>query len=424
MELARSLLLSDMKIVHISFSDLGGGAAKAAYAIHSDLKNRGIDSVMLVAEKLSADNSVKSIFRSATEKNVYKILWLLEKILIRFGGKIRGGVFSLNVFAKWKPLEHPEIETADIVCLYWVGNGLLTAKQISQFRAPIVWRLSDAWAMTGGCHYPNGCEKYVEQCISCPQAKSAWFLDLPKMLFHEKINFPVPRNIMIVTPTQWIASLARKSKILSGRQVEVVPTGVDEHEFCLRDQGGRESGQTILLIGANNIMADERKGWQFIPALFKALGEKARDFQLVVFGVESQTELDQKFVMDYGVKVFGKIKEKSKLVELYQSGSIFLCPSLEDNLPNTVLEAMSCGLPVLAFDIPGLSDILIHKENAFLARAFDVDELALGLSWLVKEEHLKQCSIQARQTIVQKFTRKNQMNKMIELYQGLLKCVG
>ncbi|WP_108063735.1 glycosyltransferase family 4 protein [Poseidonibacter lekithochrous] len=410
-----------MKIVNISTNDFNGGAARATYRLHREFINLGHDSKLLVLQKNLDDNTVFTVNSNRFARFVSKYTGAIDNIPTRF----------LNITNTWSTGWYGQdisnidiVKEADIIVLYWVSAGFLSPKsifQLSKLNKPIFWRLSDMWPFTGGCHYSNGCDKYMNNCGSCPELKSNKDSDLSRKLINKKNKLWKNLDINIIAPSTWIADCAYKSTIFRNKKIKVLGTGVDTKIFkkieknIARDILNLPKDKKIILLGAVDISNDTRKGGQLAyEALNKLFDVNLNETCLVVFG--SSINVFKNLNID--VNMLGKINDEYTLALLYSAADVFIAPSKEENLANTVLESASCGTPIVSFNIGGMPDIIKHKKNGYLSKPFDTNDLAYGIEWVLNSKNYDELCNNARKSILDKFDSSNISKKYIELYKG------
>jgi glycosyltransferase involved in cell wall biosynthesis len=412
-----------MKIVHLSTYTAEGGAGIATLRIHKKLLEKGIHSDLLVYR--SSDRSLPNV-TEVKKSFLYKIkeslFYRLDNYL--FKKKIRPGAqqFSFNRFQRVSVYDHPLIKQADIVCLYWVAANFLTPEQIGKINKPMIWRLSDKWAFTGGCHYSGDCKKYEEHCGRCPQLITNEEKDFTWFGLEKKNEAWKNKNITVVAPSNWIAEAAGKSTILKNKPIVRVATGVDHNVFKpinkiqAREVLNIPLSSKVILFGANNALESTYKGGIFFRKMVEQLADK--DYIFLLFGSDKNRHSD---VVYKNVRFLGVLREENDLCRAYNAADIFICPSIEDNLPNTVLEAMACGTPCIAFkNSGGVVDAIDHKENGYLAEFKSVDDLINGISWVSQNNIDGKLSRRARQKILDEFTLEKQVNSLISIYRSIL----
>ncbi len=410
-----------MKILHISTSDLDGGAARAAYRLHRGLITAGIDSKMLVRAKLSQDSTV-------IENRPF---------LARVGSKVdawplkRYGNRDETLFSpQWFPdtiLKKVRQVDPDIIHLHWTCDGYLSVKTMAQFDKPLVWTLHDMWAFTGGCHYTQGCERYTIGCGKCPQLGSTRLHDLSYQSWQRKAKAWQQLNLTVVTPSQWLAQCAQASPLLKPYRTEVILNGLNTDQYQPHDKGAARDrfqlpqDKFLVLFGAGSSTGETRKGFHHLISALQVLDcdEWRSRLELVVFG---RAEASETLPMGFKTHYLGKIDSDTSLAMAYSLADVFVAPSIQDNLPNTVVEALSCGTPCVAFDIGGMPDMIKHKQNGFLAKPFDIKELASGISWTLNNQLSNQSKGIDLSKIARGFALDNvelssQANKYIQLYQ-------
>ena len=408
-----------MKIAHFSTSDAIGGAAQATYKLHKNLMANGIDSRLFV--KYIADNKSEQVYE--LEKNENRFSQKLKNIRLT---KLKSNyhlkphtAFSWNKFLPNYSLAHEYIEQADIIGLYWIGE-FLSPEIISRFKKPIVWRLSDIWPFSGGCHYPGTCVGFKQKCGQCPALQSANNKDESYKLLERKLNAFESLDITIAAPSQWIAQLAGESTLFKQRRIEVIKTGVDEKHFKplskheMRRALGVSEKAKLILFGADSA-SDPRKGIHYlIDALKEIKSSGIENIELGIFGRNYDKTFDR---LGFPIHYFGYITELY-LPVLYNCADVFVAPSVEENLPNTALEAMACGIPVCGFAIGGMPDLILHEKNGMISR--EINSNALKDCILTALENQEILGSEARKTILSSFTQQHQTDAYIELYKDLL----
>ncbi len=411
-----------MRVLMLNSEDLIGGAARAAYRIHKALPGIGVDSTMLVGVKWSSDASVARMW------NKYGHLrWaaITRLDLLPFGYSWDyGREFSVGWLAHGatrKLLQWP----SSIVHIHWIGRGFLPIKALGRLNCPIVWTLHDTWAFTGGCHYPQDCTRYRDSCGSCPQLSSTRERDLSRWVWKTKKKTWKDANLTVVAPSKWMAGCAERSSLFRDARIVVIPNCLDTRVFKpLNKVFAREvfnfGEKRIILAGGTNVYRDPRKGFDLLQTAMKqmasrGMGDKAA---LVVFGVpQSSDNVDLGFEM----RQVGHLHNDESLAVCYSAADLFVAPSRQDNLPNTVLEAMACGTPCVAFDIGGMPDLIEHKKSGYLARPFDVDDLAHGISWVLEDDDRRRELAQAaRKKVEEEYAAQTIAHRHAKLYQEIL----
>lgn len=412
-----------MKPLLLSTSDIEGGAARAAYRLHTGLKLSGIDSRMLVGLKHSDDLNVIAP-TTKLGKGMAILSPTLDTLPLGFYRKRDRTIFSPACvpenIAKKVSLYNP-----DIIHLHWIAGGFLRIETLRKFQKPIVWTLHDMWAFTGGCHYDESCGRYQDSCGTCPQLNSKKQSDLSYCVWKRKMKIWKDLNITIVTPSRWLAECAKKSSIFQKRLVNVIPNGLNIEIYKPVDKGiarerlGLPMDKKLILFGAVNATSDKRKGYHFLKPAIEGLVnvgfcEKA---ELVIFGASEPLE-----PQNFGMKAhyMGQLHDDISLALLYGATDIFVAPSIQENLSNTVMEALACGTPCVAFDIGGMPDMIVHEYTGYLARSFEAEDLAQGIAWVLKDDkRLKILSQQARQKVEKEFDMRLMARRYLDLYKEI-----
>ncbi len=411
-----------MRVVHLSTSDLQGGAARSAWRLHLGLLELGCNSTMLVREKSSDHPTVRATgwTRSARER-----FW--------------EGLAAEHVWANRTPIstthfslghpgldlrQEPEIQQAEIIHLHWVADFLsadsLTA--LAGLGKPLVWTLHDQRPFTGGCHFSAGCTGFEAHCAHCPQLRRDPWRITERILHDEAATF-TGTPIQVVAPSQWLARLARRSRRFARHPVTVIPYGVSEREFFPEDKTtarrrlGLPEDAFLILSGADHA-GEKRKGLDLLLNAFQPLPattESGRPIRLLAFGraLSGDTSPGDRELR------LGYLTEPDKLRAAYAAADVFVLPSLEDNLPNTMLEALACGTAVVAFAVGGVPDVLREGENGWLVPAGDSVALGAKLRMLADEPGVVgACGVQGAADIAAHYTIRQQAERYLSLYRS------
>jgi glycosyltransferase involved in cell wall biosynthesis len=279
------------------------------------------------------------------------------------------------------------------------------------------------WAFTGHCTYAYDCERWRQACGACPLLKDPVTLafDTTAASLAYKRRAYAQSDFVVVTPSRWLADLARQSPLLSGKRVEHIPYGVDPEVFraidkrVAREQLSLPTDARILLSSAHSF-ADRRKGLRFVWDLLQRT--RCSEGVLLVMG---DGPLPPAVPPGWSVRKLGFLNDPARQTLVYAAADVLVFPSLADNLPNTVLEAMACGTAVLSFAVGGIPEIVRSMETGYPAPAEDGVALARGLDWLFEDKdrlgHLQRA---ARATIVRDYAPRAQAERYRDLYLELV----
>ncbi len=415
-----------VKVVVLNTFDISGGAARAAYRVHVGLRRIGVDSTMLVKFKASDDESVTCIGSALSNRFPAWSSYLDLAPLVRFPRR-HWTPWSVGWVASAAPT-YVRRSGANIAHLHWVCRGLLSIRAFAELKVPLVWTLHDMWAFTGGCHYAGDCVRYKDSCGACPQLGSHKEEDLSRRGWRQKKKYWEGLDLTVVTPSKWLVRCACESSLLRNVRVEVIPNGLDTRVFQPKDrasarvQCGLPVDKQIILVGGIKGTSDERKGFGLIqPALAKlaalGLADKA---ELAVFG---ETAPPTPVHMGLKTTYLGHFADDSKLASLYSAADVFVAPSIQENLANTVMESLSCGTPCVAFDIGGMPDMIEHQKNGYLARPFEPDDLAHGIAWILQDGTRRtSLAAEARMKAETEFDETLAARRYADLYEDILKA--
>lgn len=419
-----------MDIVQINTIDIQGGAARAAFRLNQALNKLDVDSKMLVQSKVGDDIKVKSVTQIKIQKVLAKIRPYYDMLPLKLYKNREAGPFSVartgvNIY------NNQYIKEADIINLHWINGGFLSLKSIkklNQLHKPIVWTLHDMWPFTGGCHYSGGCTKYKKKCGQCPMLNSSKDRDLTRRIWEKKNKCYKNLKLTIVPCSNWLAKCAKDSSLFDDLRIEVIPNSVDINVFkpikkeIARDILNLPQNKYLILFGAMGATSDKRKGFSYLnKALYKikiTYPELKDKIELIIFGASYSEDIDN---LSFKTHFLGRLNDEHSLALCYNAADIFITPSLEDNLPNTIMESLSCGTPVVGFKTGGIPDMIEHKQNGYLVEYKSVDDLAQGICWILKDKNkLIDIGKKARQKVLDNYTYDIVGNRYFKLYKELL----
>lgn len=420
-----------MKILLINATDYGSGAANACFRLMEALQGEGHDANILVQKQKGDDHpAIQPLLSNKLEKVPYLIRVKYQQHLLR--AYKTNYTFNFSVPLSGRSItNHPLVQEAEVLHLHYLNDvfiGLKNLRQLALLRKPIIITLHDMWLFTGGCHYSGTCERYLTHCHQCPVLNSHQEQDLSWKIFEQKsATFPeVPFSA--VTPSSWLASEAQRSHLLSRKQVQALPNGINTNSWkplpmqqALDYFELEEDGSFRILFGGVKSLVDDRKGFPFLLEALDILGNKRPDLKekvrLVIFGV---SEEESPFQFPFPVTYLGRLTSEEALLHCYNLGHGFVLPTLEDNLPNTLMEANACGVPSVAFRVGGVPELVEHQRTGYLAEPQNSDDLAFGLAELISRGGAG-WGKEARLKAEREFSYQQVARQHLELYQQLLR---
>ena len=372
-----------IKVVHITTID-EGGAYKAVKRIQDSLRNEGVCSNILLRTKLNkisdditfTDNPAKMIISKG--KNLINMFFgngMISRDLI-------GTDISQNGF----------VREADVIFLHWINSFLSyrTIEKILQLEKPVIWVMHDTWIFTGGCHVNLSCERYRIGCGKCPLIKSDRDKDISYLNYIDKVNIFQKYRFTVVGPSNWIVETAKESKVLSGQNIICIPNCYNEKIFykrpkkeALRKKYNINTQKHIILFGAAFDGTENKfKGFSYLLEALEKLS--STEYYLMIFG-HADEKTCKNLKQEY--KLLGYISDEQTLAEIYNIADVYVTPSLQESFGLTVCESMACGTPVVAFPVGGIKDQIIHKENGYLAKIRDTQDIAEGIQYCISNRN-------------------------------------
>jgi glycosyltransferase involved in cell wall biosynthesis len=398
-----------LNVLHISDSDVGGGAARTAYSIHRRLRALGHDSRMLVGRPLSGDADVRSIKRNAGWRAADRTAAsLLDRLSLQY-------VFYPSSFAVPRD---PWFRRADVVQLYNLHGSYFsfTALPALTRSRPVFWVLQDQWAMTGHVSYSFDCDRWRHGCGECPYlgVYPALRRDTTAVLWRLKRAAYRRSRLALVVPSRWLEHLARESPLLRDFPIHRIPHGVDTKLFApgSQDEARRRLGlpldRRIVFFSAWDLH-ERRKGLELLLEARRQLDPKPL---LLLAGRGSPPN-------DGDVAALGHVEDDSVLADAYRAADVYAVPTVADVLTKTAPEAIATGTPCVAFDRGGVTDVVRHDETGYQARFGDVRDLRHALEVLLRDDALRaRLGRRGRELAEREFSTEVQVDRYLALYEA------
>lgn len=415
-----------MRILIVNTSERTGGAAVAANRLMEALKNNGVKAKMLVRDKETASLTVCGL--SSKWRTQWHFLWERFVIWLHLHFN-REHLFEIDIANCGTDITRlPEFQEADVIHLHWVNQGMLSLKDIRKILEsgkPVVWTMHDIWPATAICHYTRGCEAFQTECSHCPLMSGV--LDFSHRVWLKKQRMLLGQCVTYVACSQWLADEARKSALLKGQVVTSIPNPIDTHVF--RPQDKQEARRALnlptdkrIILFVSQRVTDPRKGMgYFVDAVAKLVEkhpEMKQDTVVAILGGHAEDVASQ---LSLPACPLGYVSNPKRIVEVYNSADVFVLPSLEDNLPNTLMESMACGVPCVGFQVGGIPEMIDHRQNGYVARFRDVDDLAAGIRYVLDEADYSELGKSAMQKVAHSYSQQSVALRYIDVYEAAMK---
>ncbi len=416
-----------MRVLLINTSERIGGAAVAASRLMEALNNHGVKAKLLVRDKQTDRISVVAL--SHRRRMKWKFLW--ERIVIWRANRFKkNNLFSVDIANTGTDITAlPEFRQADIIHLHWINQGMLSLKDLEKILAsgkPVVWTMHDMWPCTGICHHARACIRYRQECHDCPFIYGGGSKrDLSFRVFRKKKRLYEGRSLRFVACSRWLEEQARQSALLCGQTVTSIPNPIDIRLFR---PGDRKEARTrcrlpqamkLMLFGSVKI-TDKRKGIDYLVESCRLLAERHPELKeelgVVVFGNRSQ---QVEHLLPFKVYPLDYVADEHRLADIYNAVDIFVTPSLEENLPNTIMEAMACGTPCVGFRVGGIPEMIDHLQNGYVAQYKSAEDFADGIYRTLTSPDYPLLAEQAARKAVTHYSENIVAKQYIDLYMKI-----
>ena len=416
-----------MRVLIVNTSERIGGAAIAAGRLVEALKNNGIKAKMLVREKQTDRLSVIELKRNWWR--VWQFIW--ERILIWKENRFKKhNLFAVDIANTGTDITTiPEFQAADIIHLHWINQGMLSLndiRKILQSGKPVVWTMHDMWPCTGICHHARECDKYHQECHHCPYIyKGGRKKDLSNQVFKKKKEVYQSAPVTFVTCSRWLKERAGQSALLKGHTIVDIPNPIStglfkpQNALAARNKMELPTDKKLILFGSVKV-TDKRKGIDYFIESCKLLAEKYPEMKeelgVVVYGKNSEY---LKPLIPFQVYALDYISNEKDLVNIYNAVDLYVTPSLEENLPTTIMEAMACGVPCVGFNVGGIPEMIDHLHNGYVAEYKSAEDLANGIIWTLSESEYQSLSEEACRKAVSNYSESIVAKKYIDIYNKI-----
>jgi glycosyltransferase involved in cell wall biosynthesis len=405
------------KVLQINSVDIGGGAARVAFELNNYI-NKFSDSYkssMLVGRKKNISNNLVYSFSSKYE--IYGNAFLTRLL----------GIDSTYYFLKNANEMIKFINSYNTIHFHNLHGYYFPIKLLRDINTDVikVWTLHDMWPITGRCAAIYECDQWKNGCGNCLYKR-----EYPKTLIDiSHYNFKLKKkiiksleNLFIATPSKWLKGIISKS-YLNVFPIYHIPNGVDISVFyprnkeLLRKKYEIPSNRKVIMFVSEKI-SNTRKGFQLLLNTLELIKSK-RNYILVTIGNKLDKHYYVGTLSDYKIIEFGYISDVNKMAEMYSLADLFILPSLGENLPCTIQEAMACGTPCVAFDVGGVSELIIEGRTGNLATPKDTKQLANIIDYILSDSNLREnYSKNSVSLISEAYTLEQMVKKYVELYSS------
>jgi glycosyltransferase involved in cell wall biosynthesis len=416
---------TNIKVLQVNFSDLNGGAARAAYRINVGLRKLGVESQMLVLDQREVNHFVIMPLGKYA-RLLQKIKAVLSQRLLRFQYTKNSVLHSLNYFsnglADW--INRSDF---DLVNLHWIGSEMLSVEEISRIKKPICWTMHDMWPFSGAEHYDDleSSGRYQSGYFTHNRPNHYSGPDLDAWVWRRKRKVWNGKLFHLISPSSWLADCAKRSVLFEKQPCKIINNGIDLARFNPVDRKqarsilGLSENKNYILFGAMSSTSDVRKGFHLLlPAIEKlaSIFNAGHDIELLIFGASAPNES-----VGFGLPVhyMGHLYDEVSLAIVYSAADVFAAPSMQDNLPNTLVEALACGTPCVGFNVGGMPDLIEHGLTGYLASKYDVDDFARGLLQILEADAVEM-RIACRRKAEKQFSDLVVAQKYLDYYQEIL----
>ena len=421
-------MITERSILHVSTWDSGGGAANATRQLLQAQIDSGMNSKMFVGFKNTQDENI--LTQSIIFKTFSKILPLYSQrkslpFTSMFKREFNDFIFSSNPRKSvFDNRQRKIFNQFDLIHLHWISSGFISNQLLSSLNKPMIWTLCDMWPITGGCHYSGTCDGFKNECGKCPLIKSKKIKDISYQNLLRKRRAIESKRIFIVGKSKWMSDQASKSMIFRNARIETIGNIVDTSIFSPKiNHNFIKSARKKIGVGGLNYLNLSRKNMIDLDSLFKELHKN--NFDVVLFGVDANskhlTSYMRECINRNTLKVIKENRDPVALNKIYHELDVYIHTAKFENLSNQILEILSSGIPVIAFNVGGNPDLVINDWNGFLLKSTDIGNIIQILKDLSNPLTYFRFSQNARSHVMNNYSTDIIINKYLGLYNEILK---
>ena len=412
-----------MKVLIVNTSERTGGAAVAANRLMKALINHGVKAKMLVRDKESDSLTVTELSRSWRLR--WNFLWERFVIFVRSGFS-RKHLFEIDLANTGTDITRlREFQEADIIHLHWINQGMLSLsgiRKILRSGKPVVWTMHDIWPATAICHVTLGCRNFTTRCRSCRLLGNSQGDDISTTIWQRKLRMLEGENIYYVACSRWLENEAKASALLKGHKVTSIPNPIDTHIYNkyskeeARQRLGLPQDRRLILFASQRVTTPN-KGMDYLIEACRLLGNRTKcqtPYEVVILGGHAEELVE---LLQLKAHPLGYVNDERRIVDVYNAVDVFVLPSLSENLPNTIMEAMACGVPCVGFKVGGIPEEIDHKRNGYVADYRNAEDLARGIRWILEESDYEALSRNAIQKVAHNYSQQSVALRYAEVYQ-------
>ena len=415
---------AQMRVLIINTGEKTGGAAVAAKRLTEALNNNGVKAMMLVRDKETDDITVAGL--GGVWRRQWHFLW--ERLCIFFKMRFsRERLFEVDIAnAGTDVTTLREFKEADIIHLHWINQGMLSLAGIRKIIAtgkPVVWTMHDFWPATAICHYPRDCRSYESRCARCRYLPGGGGdNDTAARVWRRKEQIWRKSDIAFVACSRWLADRAKRSGLLRGKVVMNIPNAIDIRVYHPTDKRRAKSSAALpldkkIILFVSQRTTDKRKGMEYFVEACERLAAQHGDMTdgtaVAILGGHSEEYVGR---LPFETFPLGYVNDDKRIVDVYNAADVYVLPSLEDNLPNTIMEAMACGVPCVGFKTGGIPEMIDHKKNGYVAEYKNSADLADGIAWVLLEADGCKLGADAVSKVVSRYSQQSVAMRYIEVY--------
>jgi len=410
-----------MNIIHISNSNQIGGAARAATRIHESLLDNNINSKIWVNDKVGDDSNVFS-----TAGKYFKVLKIIKILIARFLTKLlktnNPSLHSPQIFSsRW--IKKINKSDADVIHLHWFQHEMISISEIPKIKKPIVWTLHDMWGFCGAEHISYD-KRWKEGYKKKNRPKTESGFDLNLWTWKRKIKY-WKKPIHLIAPSRWMEKAVKDSFLMKDWNVTQIPNPLDidiwkpMDKKIARNAFNLPTNLPIVLFGAVAGTSYFHKGFDLLESAIKKIydSKKVNNICLVVFGQSKPINPPK---LKFPIIYLGHLHDDVSLRIAYSAANLLVVPSRFESFAQTATEAQACGTPVVAFNTSGLKTTVLHKKTGYLAKPFDINDLAKGIIWTLKVKSIN-LKKNARDSAVNRFSYSRVGKLHQKLYEKIYK---